>query len=61
MTRVEIRRIGRLAFEAAQKRSGRLCSVDKANVLEVTMLWREVMQALSSEYPDVIAVPYVRR
>lgn len=50
---VEIRRIGRLAFEAAQKRSGRLCSVDKANVLEVTMLWREVMEALSSEYPDV--------
>ena len=50
---VEIRRIGRLAFEAAQKRNGRLCSVDKANVLEVTMLWREVMQELSSEYPDV--------
>ena len=50
---LEIRRIGRLAFEAAQKRNGRLCSVDKANVLEVTMLWREVMQALSSEYPDV--------
>ena len=50
---VEIRRIGRLAFEAAQKRSGRLFSVDKATVLEVTMLWREVMEALSSEYPDV--------
>jgi 3-isopropylmalate dehydrogenase len=50
---VEIRRIGRLAFEAAQKRNGRLCSVDKANVLEVTMLWREVMQELSGEYPDV--------
>ena len=50
---LEIRRIGRLAFEAAQKRNGRLCSVDKANVLEVTMLWREVMQELSSEYPDV--------
>ena len=50
---VEIRRIGRLAFEAARKRNGRLCSVDKANVLEVTMLWREVMQELSSEYPDV--------
>ena len=49
----EIRRIGRLAFEAAQKRSGRLCSVDKANVLEVTMLWRETMEALSKDYPDV--------
>ena len=50
----EIRRIGRLAFEAAQKRSGRLCSVDKANVLEVTMLWRETMDALSTDYPDVV-------
>ena len=50
----EIRRIGRLAFEAAQKRSGRLCSVDKANVLEVTMLWRETMDALSKDYPDVV-------
>jgi len=49
----EIRRIGRLAFEAAQKRSGRLCSVDKANVLEVTMLWRETMESLSADYPDV--------
>ena len=50
----EIRRIGRLAFEAAQKRSGHLCSVDKANVLEVTMLWRETMEALSTDYPDVV-------
>ena len=58
---IEIRRIGRLAFEAAQKRNGRLCSVDKANVLEVTMLWREVMQELSSEISRCIAVPYVRR
>ncbi len=49
----EIRRIGRLAFESARKRSGRLCSVDKANVLEVTELWREVMTDLASEYPDV--------
>ena len=49
----EIRRIGRLAFEAARKRSGRLCSVDKANVLEVTMLWREVMDSLSVEFSDV--------
>ena len=50
----EIRRIGRLAFEAAQKRNGRLCSVDKANVLEVTMLWRETIEALSADYPDVV-------
>jgi len=49
----EIRRIGRLAFEAARKRGGRLCSVDKANVLEVTMLWREVMDSLSVEFSDV--------
>jgi len=49
----EIKRIGRVAFEAAQKRQKRLCSVDKANVLEVTELWREVMQELSKDYPDV--------
>ncbi|MEK9656070.1 MAG: 3-isopropylmalate dehydrogenase, partial [Halieaceae bacterium] len=49
----EIRRIGRLAFEAAKKRNGRLCSVDKANVLEVTMLWREVLNGLRPEYPEV--------
>ncbi len=49
----EIKRIGKVAFEAAQKRQKRLCSVDKANVLEVTELWREVMQELSKDYPDV--------
>ena len=49
----EIKRIGRMAFEAARSRGGRVCSVDKANVLEVTMLWREVMTELASEYPDV--------
>src|SRR5690554_1593881 len=49
----EIERIGRIAFEMAQKRQGRVCSVDKANVLEVTMLWREVMDRLAPEYPDV--------
>ncbi|RKQ97231.1 3-isopropylmalate dehydrogenase [Kushneria sinocarnis] len=49
----EIRRIGRVAFEMAQKRNGRLCSVDKANVLEVTMLWRDIMNELAPEYPDV--------
>jgi len=49
----EIRRIGRVAFEAARARGGRVCSVDKANVLEVTMLWREIMTDLAKEYPDV--------
>lgn len=49
----EIRRIGRVAFESARKRSGKLCSVDKANVLEATMLWREIMNELAGEYPDV--------
>jgi 3-isopropylmalate dehydrogenase len=49
----EIERIARVAFELAQKRSGRLCSVDKANVLEVTQLWREVVTQVSGEYADV--------
>ncbi|MBD2456094.1 3-isopropylmalate dehydrogenase [Nostoc sp. FACHB-87] len=49
----EIERIGRVAFEAARKRSGRLCSVDKANVLEVSQLWRDRITKLSAEYPDV--------
>src|SRR5690606_16101443 len=49
----EIRRIGRVAFEAARKRNKQVCSVDKANVLEVTVLWREIMEDLAKEYPDV--------
>ncbi|WP_163648490.1 3-isopropylmalate dehydrogenase [Modicisalibacter sp. 'Wilcox'] len=49
----EIERIGRVAFEMARKRGKKLCSVDKANVLEVTMLWREVIERLAPEYPDV--------
>jgi 3-isopropylmalate dehydrogenase len=49
----EIRRIGRVAFEAARARNKKLCSVDKANVLEVTVLWREIMDELSKDYPDV--------
>lgn len=49
----EIRRIGRVAFEAAMARDKRLCSVDKANVLEVTVLWREIMDDLAKEYPEV--------
>ncbi len=52
-TESEIRRIGRVAFEAARQRNGKLCSVDKANVLEVTVLWREIMNDLCREYPDV--------
>ena len=49
----EIERIGRVAFATARKRGGRVCSVDKANVLESTALWREVMTTLSAEYADV--------
>ena len=49
----EIERIGKVAFEAAKKRSGKLCSVDKANVLEVSVFWREVISDLSKDYPDV--------
>jgi 3-isopropylmalate dehydrogenase len=49
----EIERIGRSAFEIARKRAHRLCSVDKANVLECSELWRQVMAALADEYPDV--------
>jgi 3-isopropylmalate dehydrogenase len=49
----EIDRIGRVAFETAQKRRNKLCSVDKANVLEVSQLWRDRITALASEYPDV--------
>lgn len=49
----EIERIGRVAFEAARKRGKSLCSVDKANVLEVSVLWREIISGLASEYPDV--------
>lgn len=49
----EIRRIGRVAFEAARKRQKKLCSIDKMNVLETTQLWRDVMNELAPEYPDV--------
>lgn len=51
--RSEIERIGHVAFQAAQKRSKRLCSVDKENVLETSRLWREVMTGLAAQYPDV--------
>ena len=49
----EIERIARSAFDAAILRSRRLCSVDKANVLEVSELWREVVDRVSADYPDV--------
>ncbi|MEQ8971581.1 MAG: 3-isopropylmalate dehydrogenase [Coleofasciculus sp. C1-SOL-03] len=52
-TEAEIDRIGRVAFETAGKRQGKLCSVDKANVLEVSQLWRDRMTQLAAEYPDV--------
>lgn len=49
----EIRRIAHVAFQAAQKRSKRLCSVDKANVLETSQFWRDIMITVAKEYPDV--------
>src|SRR3954453_9644111 len=49
----EIRRIARVAFDAARKRNRRVCSVDKANVLETSQLWREVVTAEAKSYPDV--------
>lgn len=52
-SRYEVERIARKAFEAARTRGKRLCSVDKANVLETSRLWREVIQALAPEYPDI--------
>ena len=52
-TESEIRRICRVAFDLARQRSRRVCSVDKANVLECTELWRQVATEVGSEYPDV--------
>ncbi len=49
----EVDRIARVGFETAQKRGGKLCSVDKANVLEVSQLWRDRVNQLAPEYPDV--------
>jgi 3-isopropylmalate dehydrogenase len=49
----EIKRIGKVAFDIAGKRQGRVCSVDKANVLECTELWRETMTELAQDYPQV--------
>lgn len=52
-TEPEIDRIARVAFEAAQKRGGVVCSVDKSNVLEVSQLWRDRVSAIASDYADV--------
>ncbi|MGH8736334.1 MAG: 3-isopropylmalate dehydrogenase [Burkholderiales bacterium] len=49
----EIRRIAQVAFEAARRRAKRLCSIDKANVLETTELWKEVVAEMGKSYPDV--------
>jgi len=49
----EIERIGHIAFKIAMKRNKKVCSVDKANVLEATELWREVMTSVGKQYPDV--------
>ena len=52
-TRSEIERVARVAFEAAKSRGGLVTSVDKANVLEVSQLWRETVTRIGKEYPDV--------
>jgi 3-isopropylmalate dehydrogenase len=52
-TKPEIVRIGKKAFELAMKRDKRVCSVDKANVLEVSQLWRDTMEELALDYPEV--------
>ncbi len=52
-TREEIARIAKVAFDIAMKRDKRVCSVDKANVLEVSQLWREVVEEIAKDYPEV--------
>ena len=52
-TRKEVERLARKGFEMAMKRSKRLCCVDKANVLESSRLWRETVQAMEKDYPEV--------
>jgi 3-isopropylmalate dehydrogenase len=52
-TETEIDRIAKVAFETARKRKGKLCSVDKANVLDVSQLWRDRLIKMAAEYPDV--------
>lgn len=52
-TRAEVERIAHVAFQAAQKRRQQLCSVDKANVLETSQLWRDTLNAIAPQYPSV--------
>ncbi len=52
-TTPEVERIGRVAFDLAQKRNKSVCSIDKANVLECTIMWREEIEKLAKSYPDV--------
>ena len=49
----EVERIARVGFESAMKRSKRLCSVEKSNVLEASVLWKEVVERVAKEYPEV--------
>lgn len=50
---LQVERIAKVAFESAQKRKGKLCSVEKSNVLEVSQLWKEVVTRVGKNYPDV--------
>ena len=52
-TREEVTRIAKVAFEIAMKRDKRICSVDKANVLEVSQFWRDIVEEVAKEYPEV--------
>ncbi|MEN8249925.1 MAG: 3-isopropylmalate dehydrogenase [Bacteroidota bacterium] len=52
-TREEVQRIAKMAFETAMQRKKKLCCVDKANVLESSRLWRETVQAMEQDYPEV--------
>lgn len=49
----EVERISHIAFQSAQKRGGKVCSIDKANVLSTSVLWREVVERVAKQYPDV--------